>query len=202
MEWLNNIWIAIQNNWDAIAAGISTVTTILLIPIAKIINSQKNNIADNTSSTKELTETIKQTEELRSIVKSNTDNSNKLCQEMSTTMISMDNLKSEYVELKTAFLQVNSKLGSILDVMSIVYATVKDETVRKAVSTIINSVKYNDAAIESEVKVDEYSKNFVEVKPEIIATAPKISNDDNIVTDIPIIDAPKSASSKISNTRY
>ena len=155
MEFLNNICAWFQNNWDAVAAVLSTVTTVCFIPLAKIITSQKNDIANNTSSTKELKTTIEETKELKTVVETNTTNNKVLCCKVDAAVNSLGNLKTDYTELKTAFLQVNSKLGSILDVLSIVYSTVKDETIRNSIANIINSVKYNDSAIESEVKVAE-----------------------------------------------
>jgi hypothetical protein len=52
--------------------------------------------------------------------------------------------------------------------MSMAYSTIKDETIRKSISTIIDSVKYSEAALASEVKVSENNKEVKEPEATIV----------------------------------
>lgn len=184
MEFLNNIYAWLQANWDAIAAILSLVTTVVIIPVIKALYNQNKKLDDNTTSNNT---TLEENKNFKQTVENNTSSNVELSEKMKDVATQASNLKSEYVELKTSFLQVNSKLESILDIMSMAYSTIKDETIRKSISTIVNSVKYNDAAIASEVKISENNKEVKEpsttiVKEKIIepvekneqATEPKV----------------------------
>jgi hypothetical protein len=165
MEFLTNIYAWLQATWDAIAAILGLITTVVIIPVIKALYNQNKKLDDNTTANNT---TLKENENFKQAVENNTLSNVELSEKMKDAASQASNLKSEYVELKTSFLQVNSKLTSILDIMSMAYSTIKDETIRKSISTIIDSVKYNDAAIASEVKISENNKEVKEPEATIV----------------------------------
>ena len=63
---------------------------------------------------------------------------------------SLSELKDESLDNKNTCKEILTKVDAILDVMHVVYATIRDETVRKSVNSIINNVKYGDKTTNAE----------------------------------------------------
>lgn len=173
LEFFQNIGNWFVENKNAIMITLSGVDFAGIGTMLYYFFKQKKAISENTSETKLLRKLLKDAEQ------SNKD---------------MADLKAENTELKNELKEVKSneesllmKLNAMLDVQSLVYATIKDEKTRVAVNNILANAKYNENATRNKLyeelellrqKVVEQSKQLEETVSAGIATSETIINND------------------------
>ena len=156
-EFVINIWNEIVKNWAPIVTGLSVSNVAGIITNIVLICKQQSTITDNTlSNTNAVTELSAVTasnDELKSEVRENTASNNALKEELAEDITL---IKAENIELKNQLSDVISKIGSILEVMGLVYSTIRDEKIRTTVANIITNAKYNEtstrAALEQQLE--------------------------------------------------
>ena len=80
---------------------------------------------------------------------------------------SLSELKDELSDNKNTDEEILAKVDAILDIMGVVYATIRDETVRKSVNSIINNIKYGEKA----TNADKLESELNAIKNELAAYA-------------------------------
>ena len=149
IEFFNNIGQWIVANKEVLLTVFSGIDVAGLVSAIFILIKGNKKSDENTKATKNLNENMEQTIELKNAVENNTKSNEKLTEDMVL-------LKQENEELKHSNENILSKFDAVLDVMSVVYSTLKDETVRNTVNNIIVNAKYAEtntkAALEQQVK--------------------------------------------------
>ena len=123
VDWLNQ-------NWSSIVAFVSSANFVaLIVTIWKVVVMLKENRSLKATS-EALKENLANIQNTKDSIDSNTESNSLALQKIS--------------ELETELVANNRRIGAILDVMGIVYMRSKDEDVRTAVSTVINTIQYRD----------------------------------------------------------
>lgn len=140
VEFFQNIGQWFTENKEAIVLFFSSIDFAALGAALFWLYKQKKSIEANTSETKQLNTLLKDSEQ------HNKD---------------MEELKAENHELKLQVEGLKSnedlllvKLNAMLDVQSLVYATIKDESTRVAVNNILSNAKYNETATRNKLNTE------------------------------------------------
>ena len=172
MEFFNNIWNWILLNKDAILAFLTSSTFVAMVTaVITIIKSIRANNR-NTVSMDSIRETI--------------SNNNAIGAEISESKSLIESQKLEIEEIKQQNLDLTnelhkfedsvvSKLNSMLDLYSVVYSTLKDETVREAANSILMKAKYN-----TDLSREQLEKDIEELKSKL---SEKLSDIQNAVSE-------------------
>jgi predicted metal-dependent hydrolase len=159
IEFFNNVWGWVVLNEDAILAFLTSSTFIATVTaIITIVKSIKVN-SKNTVSVDSIKETI--------------STNNSIGSEVSESKLLIENQKAEIEEIKKQNLElagelhkfednVVSKLNSMLDLYSVVYSTLKDETIREAANSILMKAKYN-----TDLSKEQLNKDIEELKDKL-----------------------------------
>lgn len=109
----------------------------------------------------------------------------------------LDNLDKKYDE---SFLTMSQKINAMLEVQSIVYAGIKDETARKNVADILTSAKLVETATKAEVarKIDELKA----LKAEIVNKADDVRAMVEKVATSKIVEQASERTQKSTTLRY
>lgn len=182
-EFIVNIWDGIVNNWEAIVTTLSSLNVAGVITNIALIAKQKKIITTNTGSTDAasagLTTMTATNTKLVSTVQENTASNEILKKELKSDI---DVIKTENVELKHQLSNVVNKLGHILEIMGLVYSTIRDEKIRTTVANIITNAKYseNETRAELEKQLEELKTKVVRdtelLKEEVTATVKQVEN--------------------------
>lgn len=154
-----SMWQWFTDNKDAITAffmsGQFASFIAALIALIKTLGQVKT----NTNSTNTLNATMTKTNEMSEAVNGVDDNVKKLTKENQGLR---DELDSVYSKLEYQNTQLVDKLNSIIEVQSIVYGTIRDDSVRNTVSTILNNARYSDANTKERLQkqIDELKSTF------------------------------------------
>lgn len=144
-EFIANIceWISI--NWRAIVGTITSSTLASNAFLWLSLGKQKKAVTDNTKATNDLNDATEKLNGAKTAIETNTKETVDLKTEITA-------LTRENVELKNSLDTMANKISSILEVLDIVYGTIKDETVRTAVHNIILNSKYTENATRAELQ--------------------------------------------------
>ena len=147
----------VSENWKTIFATLTSGSFITGVCAIWSLRKQNNSVKANTDSTNELNESLKSNENVKKSIDDNTIAIKGLENEVKEYTSDLQSLRDDYALVKAEFEKVSSKLSSVLEVMSIVYSTLKDETIRTAVNNIIINAKYSETAtrVELEKQVEE-----------------------------------------------
>lgn len=145
MEWFESIGQWFVDNKEAIVMFVTSGNFVGFIANIALLIKAIFGIKTNTSSTNALTETFKEHKELKEGVSKISNDNESLKSEVTT-------LKEEITELKTQNELLLSKLSAMLDVQSLVYATIKDEPTRVAVLNILANAKYSETTQRNKLK--------------------------------------------------
>ena len=152
MTWFDNIYKWIMDNIDVITAwlsagGLGTVLASCVL-LVRNVRAAKNgsyltdrlndSLVDNNKFSKGIKTTIESVE-------------NKL----TTVDEQVNNIEEQFVALNDKLDKsidiINSKIGAMMEVQSLVYSTVKDEDMRNNINKILTSAKYNDTGVQMEI---------------------------------------------------
>jgi predicted RNase H-like nuclease (RuvC/YqgF family) len=155
----SSLWTWFVENKDTITAFfMSSQFVSFLAACIALIKSVKQTSA-NTESTNTLNETLTKTNEMSTDVKTNNINVTKLTEENANLRTE---LKSTEEKLTYENEQLMEKLNAIIEVQSIVYSTIRDDSVRQTVNTILNNARYSDVNTREKLQsqIDDLKKTF------------------------------------------
>lgn len=198
MEWLNSIWEWVLINKDNILAFltstdfVATITT--FIALFKSIKTTKSNTLSITS----IKDTIKENQVIKGTVEVVQTTVNEVKGEVLEAIGSvtkcidkvnnLENFIKQYTEEST------TKLNAMLEVQSIVYATIKDDNIRNSVNAILVNAKHSDAASKAKLQseLDAIRAELKAKNEELDATVTKMMEKvSNEVTATPVAEEPK-----------
>ena len=154
-----SIWQWFVNNKDAITAFfISGQAVSFVAAIVMLVKNLKGTKA-NTASAKVLTESLNSNNEMKESV-------TKLGKDFESLKLENDTLRDELKETERKLLKVNNetinKLNSIIEVQSIVYSTIRDDSVGQTVNTILNNARYSEENFKEslEKQIEEFRNTY------------------------------------------
>ena len=166
VEFFQNIWNWFVLNKDEIVLFFTSsnfvafMTTIVML--VKQLRSNKVNNETNNGLKASLDNAIS----IASDVVSIRDNSTATNDQLLTVQTDLDAFKKETYDALDVLVQ---KMNAVLEVQSLVYSTIKDETIRKNVSGILMDAKYAETATRASLEADvESLRKKVNEKIEVI----------------------------------
>ena len=157
MEWLNNIGQWFSDNYEGVVAFLSSANMASIIGNIMFIFKQAKTTLENTNIASSLTAALATVSELKEVMSETVKQNEALANEL-------QELKAEHRELDEKLTSANNKLSGIVDALTVVYSTVKDETVRRSVENILTATKYDELPIigeEIQNKITESVKSIV-----------------------------------------
>ena len=154
-----SIWQWFVNNEDAILAffmsGQAMSFVAALIMLVKNLKVTK----DNTKSSEILNKSLDANNEMKSAVL-NLDENFKLLKNENDLL--REELKETEDTLESKNKEILNKLNSILEVQTIVYSTIRDDSVRTTVNTILNNARYSEDNFKEslEKQIDEFKNTY------------------------------------------
>lgn len=145
IEIVQNIGSWLQANWQPILTALSTVDLASIAGAIVLLIKSKKSSDGNTAETKKLNENLEKTSELKKSVDDSVEANKELAVEVRY-------LKEENEHLKESNNEILHKLSSVLDVMAVVYSTIRDDTIRTTVNNIITDAKYTETATRAELE--------------------------------------------------
>ena len=145
LELLNNIWEWVEVNSEAIIGALSSLNLGGIVTNLLYARKQRKTISDNTVAAAKLNESTADLIAAKNEVTENTKETKALNEEVVK-------LRAENERLKETVEQSMSKVDTIIEILGVVYGTLKDETVRTAVQNIITNAKYSESTIRKQLK--------------------------------------------------
>lgn len=145
MEFFSNVWKWLTDNHNEILAFLTSAQFIAIITV--IVNAWKQHkvIKANTLSANTLSTELKENSKNKTILSG-------LVNESSSTLTRVNNIENELSDLSQSISVLTEKVNAILNVQSIVYTTLKDDTMRKTVNNILLNAKYNDTEVKTKIQ--------------------------------------------------
>ena len=178
----DNCWLWFLDNKDTILAwfmsgqAASVITTIVML----VKNAKQ--IKGNTESTKTLNTTLENTNVMK-------DDVDTLKEKVSVLTDENTKLSNSVLDLETKLSQSNnliaSKLDAIIEVQSIVYSTIRDDSVRQTVNTILNNARYSDTNFKEQLESEisglkaEFETKMADISKGMNEAIDKVSNSVN-----------------------
>ena len=145
VELFQNIFEWVELNSEAIIGALSSLNLGGIAANLWYARKQRKTISDNTVASNTLnssaTELVKATTE----VTANTT-------EVKALTAEVVNLRAENAKLSEIVEQSIGKIDVIIEILNVVYGTLKDETVRTAVQNIILNAKYSESNIRKQLE--------------------------------------------------
>ena len=145
----DNCWLWFLDNKDTIIAWFMSGQAVSVIASFVMLIRNAKQIKSNTDSTKTLNGTLTNT----NVMKEDLDT---LKQKVVTLADENEKLSNSVVELETKLSDSNklitSKLDAIIEVQSIVYSTIRDDSVRQTVNTILNNARYSNTNFKEQLE--------------------------------------------------
>jgi hypothetical protein len=145
MEWFNSIGQWFVDNKENISAFVMSGNLMGFIANIVLLVKSLSGIKVNTSSTNALTEALASNEQYKTDIA-------KLSNDNETLKSELSALKADFADLKAQNELSLNKLSAMLDVQSLVYATIKDEPTRVAVLNILANAKYSETTQREKIK--------------------------------------------------
>lgn len=178
----DNCWLWFLDNKDTILAwfmsgqAASVITTIIML----VKNAKQ--IKGNTESTKTLNTTLENTNVMK-------DDVDTLKEKVCVLTDENTKLSNSVIDLETKLSQSNnliaSKLDAIIEVQSIVYSTIRDDSVRQTVNTILNNARYSDTNFKEQLESEisglkaEFETKMADISKGMNEAINKVSNSVN-----------------------
>lgn len=178
----DNCWLWFLDNKDTILAwfmsgqAASVITTIVML----VKNAKQ--IKGNTESTKTLNTTLENTNVMK-------DDVDTLKEKVSVLTEENTKLSNSVTDLEDKLSQSNkliaSKLDAIIEVQSIVYSTIRDDSVRQTVNTILNNARYSDTNFKEQLESEisglkaEFETKMADISKGMNEAIDKVSNSVN-----------------------
>lgn len=167
IEMFNSILEWIEANSEAIVGTLSSLNLGGISATLVYLFKQRKTIVDNTNASTTLTASADELNKATHEVAINTKEVKALNEEV--TRLRDDNGKlAEIVE------QSMRKVDVIIEILNVVYGTLKDETVRTAVQNIVLNAKYSENTIRKQLE-----EEIAELKAKIEADAELLKNQAN-----------------------
>lgn len=145
----DNCWLWFLENKDAILAWFMSGQAVSVVASFVMLIKNAKQIKGNTDSTNTLNGTLENT----NVMKEDLDT---LKQKVVTLADENEKLSNSVVELETKLSDSNkliaSKLDAIIEVQSIVYSTIRDDSVRQTVNTILNNARYSNTNFKEQLE--------------------------------------------------
>lgn len=145
----DNCWLWFLDNKDTIIAWFMSGQAVSVIASFVMLIRNAKQIKSNTDSTKTLNGTLTNTNVMK-------DDLDTLKQKVVTLADENEELSKSVVELETKLSESNkliaSKLDAIIEVQSIVYSTIRDDSVRQTVNTILNNARYSNTNFKEQLE--------------------------------------------------
>lgn len=145
----DNCWLWFLDNKDTIIAWFMSGQAVSVIASFVMLIRNAKQIKSNTDSTNTLNGTLENT----NVMKEDLDT---LKQKVVTLADENEKLSNSVVELETKLSDSNkliaSKLDAIIEVQSIVYSTIRDDSVRQTVNTILNNARYSNTNFKEQLE--------------------------------------------------
>lgn len=204
MEWVKsfflNIWQWFTENKDGITAFFMSGQAISFVAAIVMLIRNLKGMKTNTSSTDALNQTLVNTNTMSESVESLKIDFAALKSENDCLR---SDLKATEILLEESNNELKNKLNAILEVQSIVYSTIRDDSVRQTVNTLLNNARYSEKNFKEELQsqIDDLQ---VKLSDEVNAMTNKIAESVNRVKTV--MDAEENAKNtmqnKIKNLRY
>lgn len=175
-QFIVNIGYWLVNHWPAIVTFLTSTTTIGFVATFLNLRSQNKSIKANTTATNELNKSTELMNDTKNTVDEMKASNDSLKLEVNT-------LKTELVEQRATNDRIVNKLTTVLEVMQLVYSTIKDETVRKAVTNLLIDAKYDETStkVELEHEIDDLKTKLADTAEQLkTVVTEKLDNVKNI----------------------
>lgn len=193
MEFFNNIWNWFVDNKDAIVGTLTSANFIAFVGSIVLLIKNLKSTKDNTKSSEELTQTLSKVDAVSELTNVTNTTSNETQKKVDETLNEVNEIKNELEEVKTENSEqiqlVLDKINAILEAQSVVWSTIKDDTVRNTVTNIITSAKYKESSVIADAKseLEELQQKFIEkteeIKSDIIATVDNVKKATTITNE-------------------
>lgn len=165
---LSSFWDFLQRNKDGIVAVMSTVDVVgigaaILALIKTIITVRSNTTATNSL--------IKSNDQLQILISTVDDTNAKVIECQMRLAEVMNAIDFDDKEIKTKCDDLRNKLNSIVEAQTLVYSTIKDENIRRAVQGHLVAAKYSEPNVKEKLdaQVEELQSKLNQVVEEIKA---------------------------------
>jgi hypothetical protein len=169
IEWFSNIYAWFAENKDAIILFFSSGQFLSLLAALFVLIRNIKAVKNNTSSSDALNQNILKNAQLQSDASSCKSNTDALLANSETVQKQIADVEGK---LETEVLCLTDKLNTVLEVMSIVYGSIKDEKVRSTVNSLLTNAKYAESTTRAELQ-----RQIVELKSIIKTQLEQLNKD-------------------------
>ena len=168
-EFFQNIYAWLAANSNKIVAFLTSANFLamltLVVNTVRTIKTNKGVAITSTDLKNELTESSKN----RSVIASIKGVSETIKDVTEATKTAIDETKAL---LDKELLTVTNKVNAILEVQSLVYSTIRDDSLRQTVSNLLNTARYNDANTKEQLQseIDSLKKALNDKMEEVNQT--------------------------------
>lgn len=145
IEWFTSIGRWFMEHKDAIILFFTSGQAVSLLGAIILLVRNTKATKNNTSSSKTLNESIAKTDALSTTtndVKNNTD-----------TLLKNDSAQEKrFDDIENTMETLMGKMNTLLEVLTIVYSTIKDEKVRSTVNSLLVNAKYSENSTRAELQ--------------------------------------------------
>lgn len=178
----DNCWLWFLENKDTIIAWFMSGQAVSVVASFVMLIKNAKQIKSNTDSTNTLNGTLENTNVMK-------DDLDTLKQKVVTLADENEKLSNSVVELETKLSDSNkliaSKLDAIIEVQSIVYSTIRDDSVRQTVNTILNNARYSNTNFKEQLESEisglkaEFETKIADISKGMTDAIDKVSNSVN-----------------------
>lgn len=168
-EFFQNIYAWLAANSNKIVAFLTSANFLAMLTLVvntiRTIKTNKGVAITSTDLKNELTESSKN----RSVIASIKGVSETIKDVTEATKTAIDETKAL---LDKELLAVTNKVNAILEVQSLVYSTIRDDSLRQTVSNLLNTARYNDANTKEQLQseIDSLKKALNDKMEEVNQT--------------------------------
>lgn len=168
-EFFQNIYAWLAANSNKIVAFLTSANFLAMLTLVvntiRTIKTNKGVAITSTDLKNELTESSKN----RSVIASIKGVSETIKDVTEATKTAIDETKAL---LDKELLTVTNKVNAILEVQSLVYSTIRDDSLRQTVSNLLNTARYNDANTKEQLQseIDSLKKALNDKMEEVNKT--------------------------------
>ena len=151
VEFFQNIWNWFVLNKDEIVLFFTSSNFVAFMTTIVMLVKQLKTNKSNNETNKGLKTSLDNAVSIASDVVSIRDNSSATNDQLVTVQNDLESFKKETYDALDVIVQ---KMNAVLEVQSIVYSTIKDETIRKNVSGILMDAKYTETATRASLEAE------------------------------------------------
>ena len=154
-----SIWQWFVNNKDGITAFFMSGQAVSFVAAIVMLIKNLRGTKDNTASSKKLNETLESNNQMSESVKL-------LKEDFESLKLENEQMRKSLIKdnecIKQSNEEIKNKLNSIIEVQSIVYSTIRDDSVRQTVNTILNNARYSEKNFKEslETQIEELKQTY------------------------------------------